>query len=198
MKVNYKIIEYRPEREWISVEFTHPDRPNEPWTRQFHFPDFGREKLIEQLQAMASGIAGSWTRIPDHPGELTIPDSGQFDVEPELYLPYEPNPQYEPEPDWDEWTQDLLPGEVTSPTQQTIPWVITELTPEEIEERVKDAAEAARQERNYYLLQSDHIFCSDVQIENRDAWIEYRQKLRDLTEQPEFPKIIEWPERPER
>ena len=140
-------------------------------------PDFGREKLIEQLQAMASGIAGSWTRIPDHPGELTIPDSGQFDVEPELYLPYEPNPQYEPEPDWDEWTQDLLPGEVTSPTQQTIPWVITELTPEEIEERVKDAAEAARQERNYYLLQSDHIFCSDVQIENQDAWIEYRQKL---------------------
>ena len=76
--------------------------------------------------------------------------------------------------------------------------MITELTPEEIEERVKDAAEAARQERNYYLLQSDHIFCSDVQIENQDAWIEYRQKLRDLTEQPEFPKIIEWPERPER
>ena len=76
MKVNYKIIEYRPEREWISVEFTHPDRPNEPWTRQFHFPDFGREKLIEQLQAMASGIAGSWTRIPDHPGELTIPTPG--------------------------------------------------------------------------------------------------------------------------
>ena len=46
--------------------------------------------------------------MPSHSVNLTIPDSGELDVEPELYLPYEPNPQYEPEPEWDQWTQELL------------------------------------------------------------------------------------------
>ena len=119
-----------------------------------------------------------------------------MDVEPELYLPYEPNPQYEPEPEWDEWTQELLPGEVTSPTQETIPWVVRDLTPEEVQARLENAAEAARQERNFYLLQSDHIFCSDVQ--DKEAWRVYRQ-ARDVPQQDGFPQsIIEWPARPER
>ena len=167
MKVNYKIVSYRPEHEWIEVEFTHPDRPNDPWVRRFSFPDFSREKLVDHLRAVASSIAGSWSRIPDHSAELSIPETGTLDVEPELYLPYEPNPQYEAEPEWDEWTQELLPGEVTSPTQETIPWIVRDLTPEEVQQRLDDAAEAARQERNFYLLQSDHIFCTDVEVEDK-------------------------------
>ena len=72
MKVNYKVLDYRPEYEWISVEFTHPDRPDEPWVRQFNFPTLAKEKLIDHLRAIASGIAGSWDRAqplckPDHP-----------------------------------------------------------------------------------------------------------------------------------
>lgn len=196
MKVTYKVVDYRPEVEWIAIEFTHSDRPDEPWTEQFAFPDFTREKLIDHIRAVASRVAGSWTRISDHPAELSIPETGVVDVEPELYLPYEPNPQYEPEPTIDEWTQDLLPGEVTSPTQETIPWVVYDLTPEEVQSRLDGAAEAARNERNWYLLQSDHIFCSDVQVEDRDAWLEYRQALRDLPTQPNFPKEIDWPKRP--
>ena len=196
MKVNYKVVGYRPDYEWIEVEFTHPDQPDQTWVRRFNFPDFSRDKLIEQIRAIASGIAGSWTRIPEHSAELSIPEAGTLDVEPELYLPYEPNPQYEPEPEWDEWTQELLPGEVTSPTQETIPWIVRDLTPEEIDERLLNAAEAARQERDFYLLKSDHIFCSDVEVENREAWIEYRQQLRDITKQPNFPKEFDWPVSP--
>ena len=149
MKVKYKVLDYRPEYEWISVEFTHPDRPDEPWVRQFNFPDFSREKLIEHLRAIASGIAGSWGRAPDHPINLTIPDAGELDVTPEVYLPYEPNPQYEPEPEWDQWTQELLPGEVVSPMQETIPWIVRDLTPEERAERLRAVAEAYRAERDF-------------------------------------------------
>lgn len=196
MKVTYKVVDYRPESEWIAVEFTHADNPDDKWVRQFEFPDFTKEKLIDHIRAVASRVAGSWTRIPNHPQELTIPETGTVDVEPELYLPYEPNPQYEPEPTIDEWTQDLIPGDVTSPTQETIPWVVYDLTPEEVQSRLDGAAEAAREERNWHLLQSDHIFCSDVQVEDRDAWLEYRQALRDLPTQPNFPKEIDWPKRP--
>ena len=111
MKVKYKVLEYLPEAEWIAVEFTHPDRPDEKWIKQFEFPDFTRkEKLIEQIHAIASRIAGQWTRIPDHPAELVIPESGTVEVEPELYLPYEPNPQYEEEPEWDHGLRSYSPA----------------------------------------------------------------------------------------
>ena len=193
MKVNYKVLEYLPESEWIAVEFTHPDRPDDKWVRQFEFPDFHREKLIDHLQAVASRIAGSWTRIPDHPAELSIPETGTMDVEPELYLPYEPNPQYEAEPEWDHWTQELIPGDITSPTQETIPWVVRDLTPEEIKERLDNAAEGYRQERDFLLMKSDHIFNPDVEINEREAWVEYRQALRDVPSQPNFPKEFDWP-----
>ena len=196
MKVKYKVLEYLPQSEWIAVEFTHPDRPDDRWVRQFEFPDFGREKLIDHIHAVASRIAGSWSRIPNHPAELSIPEAGTFDVEPELYLPYEPNPQYEEEPEIDPWTQDLLPGDITSSTQETIPWVVHDLTPEEIEQRLIEVANTEREARNFYLLQSDYIFCSDVEVANMEEWLLYRQALRDLPSQPEFPKEITWPEKP--
>jgi hypothetical protein len=196
MKVKYKVIEYLPESEWIAVEFTRSDMPNDRWVRQFEFPDFHKEKLLDQIRAVASRVAGSWTRIPNHPEQLTIPETGTLDIEPELYLPYEPNPQYEEEPEIDPWTQDLLPGDITSPTQETVPWVVYDLTPEEVEQRLSDAANGAREERNFYLLQSDHIFCPDVEVANKEEWLVYRQALRDLPSQPEFPKELTWPERP--
>ena len=197
MKVKYKVIDYRPEVEWIAVEFTHPDKPDEVWTQQFSFPDFGKEKLTDHIRAVASRIAGSWTRVPDHPKQLTIPESGSVEVEPELYLPYEPNPQYEEEPEWDEWTQELLPGEVTSPTQETIPWIVRDLSQEEIDQKLSDAAEGWRIDRDWALIQSDFIFAPDVTVEDMDAWLEYRQALRDLTEQPNFPKDVQFPRRPD-
>lgn len=198
MKVKYKVIDYVPEAEWIAVEFTHPDHPDAKWVRQFEFPDFTRkEKLMDHLRSVASRIAGSWSRIPDHPKDLVIPESGTMDVVPELYLPYEPNPQYEPEPEWDEWTQELIAGDIESPTQETIPWIVRDFTPEEIEAKLDSAAEGWRQDRNWALAQSDFIFAPDVTVEDMDAWLEYRQALRDLPEQPNFPKDVQFPLRPD-
>lgn len=197
MKVKYKVLEYLPESEWIAVEFTHPDRPDDRWVRQFEFPDFSREKLIDHIHAVASRIAGSWSRIPGHPAELSIPETGTLEVEPELYLPFEPNPQYEEEPEWDQWTQELLPGDITSSTQETIPWVVRNLSPEEVQDRIDHMASAYRQERDFMLMQSDHIFCSDVEVSDREAWLEYRQELRDMTKQSNFPKEFDWPVPPD-
>ena len=196
MKVTYKVISYQPEIEQMAVELTSPDYPDKPYVERFNFPDFSKEKLMDHISAVASRYAGAVTRIPDHPSELTIPETGTMDVEPELYLPYEPNPQYEAEPEIDPWTQDLIPGEITSPTQQTIPWVVYDLTPEEVQARLDQAAEAVRNDRNWYLLQSDHIFCSDVEVQDKEAWRLYRQALRDVPQQADFPKTVAWPEKP--
>ena len=58
MKVNYKVVGYRPDYEWIEVEFTHPDQPDQTWVRRFNFPDFSRDKLIEQIRLSRLALPG--------------------------------------------------------------------------------------------------------------------------------------------
>jgi len=49
-----------------------------------------------------------------------------------------------------------------------------------------------RAERNRLLQESDWTQLPDVPIATKDAWAEYRQALRDITEQPD-PFNIVWP-----
>ena len=195
VKVSYEILDYQPDAEWIAVKFDRPGQ--EPWIEQFSFPDFSKEKLLDQFGAIACRLAGAWSRIPDHPKELSIPSKGNLEVDPELYMPYEPNIQPDPEPEWDQWTQDCLLGDITSPLQESIPWVVVDLTDEEIAERLAGAAQQARADRNFELAMTDGIVCApDSTVEDKAPWLEYRQALRDVTNQPNFPKEIHWPTSP--
>ena len=57
----------------------------------------------------------------------------------------------------------------------------------------------ARAERDFKLIQSDWTQLSDVTLspEQLTLWKEYRQQLRDITLQSNFPNNIIWPEKPE-
>lgn len=52
--------------------------------------------------------------------------------------------------------------------------------------------------RNKLLANSDWTQMSDVSIPNdvRMKWAEYRQALRDISDQPGFPNNVIWPEKP--
>lgn len=50
--------------------------------------------------------------------------------------------------------------------------------------------------RQKLLQESDWTQLSDVHVYNRPDWIEYRQKLRDITDQPGWPTSIIWPQPP--
>jgi hypothetical protein len=65
------------------------------------------------------------------------------------------------------------------------------------EAAAESAAKAAtvRAERNRRLSDSDWTQLADAPV-NRDAWLAYRQALRDLTAQAGFPFEITWPELP--
>jgi len=54
----------------------------------------------------------------------------------------------------------------------------------------------ARDKREMLLSQSDWTQLPDISDEVRGTWIIYRQALRDITSQPDFPRKIEWPSRP--
>ena len=55
-------------------------------------------------------------------------------------------------------------------------------------------AEEVRDERNQLIQQSDWMAGSDVTMS--DAWKTYRQALRDIPTQAEFPNNITWPIKP--
>lgn len=60
---------------------------------------------------------------------------------------------------------------------------------------VDRAWSAVREARNARLKETDYLMLEDAVVSNRDAWVGYRQALRDVTQQPDPLRIV-WPERP--
>lgn len=61
-----------------------------------------------------------------------------------------------------------------------------------------DAARARdiKAERARRLLACDWTQLDDVPADTRQAWKQYRQALRDITDQPTFPAAVTWPVEP--
>ena len=53
-----------------------------------------------------------------------------------------------------------------------------------------------RNRRSALLRQSDWTQLPDVPLVTKQAWVAYRQSLRDITEQPGFPLEVTWPTAP--
>ena len=62
-------------------------------------------------------------------------------------------------------------------------WLNRNLLPDELIGTASDETlwERVREVRNTLLLETDWIVLSDVVLSNKDAWLEYRQALRDMT-----------------
>jgi hypothetical protein len=54
-----------------------------------------------------------------------------------------------------------------------------------------------RSQRNYLLSQTDWIFAPDVTLKNKEAWLTYRQALRDIPQTFSTPEEVVWPTKPE-
>jgi hypothetical protein len=77
-------------------------------------------------------------------------------------------------------------------------WIEIPATPEQIKERTTIAANTARLKRNQLLNDCDwtQLIDAPVTLIDSETWAAYRQQLRDITEQPDFPWSINWPEAP--
>ena len=74
-------------------------------------------------------------------------------------------------------------------------WSVQTLGQAEQDERRAQQSASIRAERNRKLSESDWTQLADAPV-NREAWLAYRQALRDLTAQAGFPFEITWPELP--
>lgn len=74
-------------------------------------------------------------------------------------------------------------------------WTVRDYTEQELE----GFANTARQRRNQELARTDWTQLADCPLSDEDkaAWSEYRQSLRDITEQENFPLDITWMESPD-
>ena len=59
-------------------------------------------------------------------------------------------------------------------------------------------AEEVRNTRDMKLLQSDWTVLPDNSLtaEQKELWAQYRQQLRDIPQQPDFPNNVVWPSQP--
>lgn len=93
------------------------------------------------------------------------------------------------------WTYDAPPGEGTYKRINN-EWVETPEPPNSgLVIDYNNLAEEVRKERNQRLTESDWTQLQDSPVD-KDLWVEYRQKLRDISLQSGFPVYITWPEMP--
>lgn len=89
------------------------------------------------------------------------------------------------------------------PVDGVMTWEVLDL-PEEERTRIEadilaTAPVRVRKERNRLLSECDWTQLADCQLtdQKKIQWAEYRQALRDITQQPGFPMDVEWPTKPE-
>jgi hypothetical protein len=93
-----------------------------------------------------------------------------------VYIPKNPN-----NADYARFLQEQQKGEA-----ELVPYVPPAPTWEQI-----------RAQRDNLLVQSDWIGVSDAQPKpNKEAWLNYRQALRDITSTYSSPEAVIWPQKP--
>lgn len=76
-------------------------------------------------------------------------------------------------------------------------WITTELTDKEKTIKLEAIKRQIINARNALLNLSDWTQLSDVSLSNINAWNTYRQQLRDITKQSDFPYNVVWPKSPD-
>ena len=80
-------------------------------------------------------------------------------------------------------------------------WETTDATAEEITERTEQASNSVRFQRDNLLADSDWrvIKAQETGTPMSQAWVDYRQALRDITDHANFPWLNDedWPVKPE-
>lgn len=71
-------------------------------------------------------------------------------------------------------------------------WSVIRMTSEEFDQVKNVKAQDIRDRRNRLLAESDWTQLNDAPV-NKVSWAQYRQALRDITSQTDFPLTIQWP-----
>lgn len=106
--------------------------------------------------------------------------------------------EYGESPVFDSITQRLETA--SSPTNHNGKWILERIvvdkTTEQIEADLENQGQNVRLMRDRKLSESDWTQLGDYSGQNKEAWVAYRQLLRDVPQQSGFPWNVEWPSKP--
>lgn len=76
-------------------------------------------------------------------------------------------------------------------------WIVSVASESEIAQRTEEKAQEVRADRDSKLSGCDWTQLPDAPLDadQKLAWSVYRQKLRDVSKQPDFPWLVIWPEK---
>lgn len=173
--VDYEITKAEPQQLRLQVKYTKADCPD--YWINFTVEDFSEANLHEVAKGGADRAQNFWDGISNLPDQVTL--SNPTGVSKDRV--------YADSPTFDKATQDATFTWVESDDALTQTWTVTDKSD-------GDKEAGLRQERDKLLRETDHYGLSDVTMSAEMTT--YRQALRDIPQQADFPTTVTWPAKP--
>ena len=195
MNYSYEFLEVSPKQLFVQVRYFKEGHPD--IFKNFIVSDFTEENIDLAVQEYAKNVVETWQNIEQAPESLVMSSSVKTAVyEEEDFVPVTMVTIQDPEPVFDFYTQKLESTYEETETEARHGWLVSDLTEEEKAERLELGKIMVRQQRNDMLKETDYLMFSDTP-EPSQAWLDYRQALRDIPTQAGFPINVVWPTKPE-
>lgn len=197
MDYSFKIEKLLPKSEFMVVCYTSPGYPK--FRKTFNPKAFDEASIHAMIQAFAPHVVEYWERQVDHPEEdavsINTTGSSSAAAPPPSNVNFSHAPTVEPKPDFDRFTQYVTRNQIEDPMQETVGWTIHDMTAEEQATYLETAKSSERAKRDSLLSETDWMMFSDTSAPSQE-WLDYRQALRDVPAQADFPVTITWPTKP--
>jgi hypothetical protein len=81
--------------------------------------------------------------------------------------------------------------------QEYLQWLEAENLPEDADPTPTPTWDEIRSQRDLLLKETDWVGLTDINLQNKQAWLDYRQALRDIPQNFTNPEDVVWPVKPE-
>lgn len=196
MNYSYEILKALPKNEFLSVVYRAEN--HEDFYRNFNPKDWSESAITTLIEGGAVSAVEFWERSAAHPETANISTTGSGVAEAPVIqeIDWSHSPTIEEQPEFDPFTQTIQLNEIEDPMQETVGWTIIELTTEEQAVAREQIIHNLKFKRNTLLEETDWMMFADTP-EISQAWLDYRQALRDVPAQAGFPETVVWPTKPE-
>lgn len=182
MNYTYEITKLDTTNEIIRIKYSATDKQDYYYSSVITAFE---ETDVQYIVNAGANLAGAyWNRVDNHPDSASVALSGSGTYTP----PDNPVPtSVADQPSYDYYVQSISLSE-TPDANGVLQWTVTDLSDD-------DKATNFRNQRDILLEETDWMVLSDSSTPSQ-AWLDYRQALRDISDQSGFPTSVTWPTKP--
>ena len=190
MEYRYKFEKIRPKDLFVQIRYSAEGHPDQ--LKNFVAASMEKEALKEMAERYAQVVVKNWENIEAAPSEVDFAGEEITTIYTEAPIQTIVRDEY---PSYNPFTEKVEERIVETSTEVRTTYTVVPLSAEEIPIVEEKLVNVLRRDRDLRLAATDFIQFSDTR-EPSQEWLEYRQALRDVPQQPGFPQNIIWPEEP--